>query len=180
MDPEHAAVRPEREVDPHVFRAGVLAFVAFVGVFKDVYALADPGRRGELAWGYLMVRYTSLERVWFGYRLTGDAAWYAALPHVAVYRAVIVGLVGLRSWGWLLAFLYVAYVRSPSGPSCSSTRSAFSPAIPIRPRGRTKNGSSSTSALPSSSPPRRCSGGIVTSSSADRRNPIDGARQPRS
>jgi 8-oxo-dGTP pyrophosphatase MutT (NUDIX family) len=56
MEPELAAVRPrELDVDPHVFRggflAGVLAFVAFVGVFKDVYALVDPGRRGELAWG---------------------------------------------------------------------------------------------------------------------------------
>lgn len=97
MEPELAAVRlREREVDPHVFRggflAGVLAFVAFLGVFKDVYALVDPGRRGELTWGFLMVRYTSLERVWFGYRLTGDAAWYAALPHVAIYGAAILGL----------------------------------------------------------------------------------------
>jgi hypothetical protein len=106
MEPELAAVRPrELDVDPHVFRggflAGVLAFVAFVGVFKDVYALVDPGRRGELAWGFLMVRYTSLERVWFGYRLTGDAAWYAALPHVAIYGAAILGLLGLRRWGWV-------------------------------------------------------------------------------
>jgi hypothetical protein len=102
MDPELAAVRPQRDVDAHVFRAGVLAgvlaFVAFVGVFKDVYALVEPGRRRELAWGFLMVRYTSLERVWFGYKLTGDAAWYATLPHVAIYGAAIIGLVGLRRW----------------------------------------------------------------------------------
>jgi hypothetical protein len=115
MDSDLAAVSsPELEVDPHVFRggflAGVLAFVAFVGVFKDVYALVDPGRRGELAWGFLMVRYTSLERVWFGYRLTGDAAWYATLPHVAIYGAAILGLLGLRRWGWWLVFLYLAYV----------------------------------------------------------------------
>ena len=106
MDPEPAAVRPQREVDAHVFRAGVLAFVAFVGVFKDVYELVDPGRRGELAWGFLMVRYTRLERVWCGYKLTGDAA----LRHVAIYAGAIVGLVGLRRCGWCLAFLYVAYV----------------------------------------------------------------------
>jgi hypothetical protein len=111
MDPEHAAVRPQREVDPHVFRAGVLAGVlAFVGVFKDVYALAVPGRRGELAWGYLMVRNTSLERVWFGYKLTGDAAWCAALPHVAIHGAAIIGLVGLQRWDGGLALAYVAYV----------------------------------------------------------------------
>src|SRR5262249_2088949 len=115
MDPEVAVVRPRPEVDPHVFRggflAGVLAFVAFVGVFKDVYALVDPGRRGELAWGLLMVRYTSLERVWFGYRLTGDAAWDAAFPHPAIYGAAIIGLAGFRRWGWrlpVLSFLFVS------------------------------------------------------------------------
>jgi hypothetical protein len=115
MDPEVVVARPRgSEVDPHVFRAGVLAgvlaFIAFVGVFKDVYALIDPGRRGSLAWGFLMVRYTSLERVWFGYRLHGDAAWYATLPHVAIYAAAIIGLAGMRRWGWWLVFLYVIYV----------------------------------------------------------------------
>jgi hypothetical protein len=133
MDPELAAVRPQRDVDAHVFRAGVLAgvlaFVAFVGVFKDVYALVDPGRRGELAWGFLMVRYTSLERVWFGYKLTGDAAWYATLPHVAIYGAAIIGLVGSAALG-MVARLPIPGLRP-------AFRVGFHVLLPARPSHRT-------------------------------------------
>jgi len=34
-----------------------------------------------------MLRYSSLQRVWFGYKFTGDAAWYAVFPHLALYAA---------------------------------------------------------------------------------------------
>lgn len=90
--------------------AGLLSFIAFLGVVKDVNALLDPSGRGEVAWGFVMVRYTSLQRVWFGYKLTGAAAWYATFPHCLLYLATMIGLIGRRSWGWLLAFVYLLYI----------------------------------------------------------------------
>ncbi len=90
--------------------AGLLSFIAFLGVVKDVNALLDPSGRGEVAWGFVMVRYTSLQRVWFGYKLTGAAAWYSAFPHCLLYLATMIGLIGRRSWGWLLAFAYLLYI----------------------------------------------------------------------
>jgi hypothetical protein len=97
-----------------VYRAGVIAgllsFIAFLGVVKDLNALLDPGGRGEVAWGFIMVRYTSLQRVWFGYKVTGEAAWHAAIPHLLLYAAVMVGLIGMKRWGWRLAFAYLIYI----------------------------------------------------------------------
>ena len=49
-----------------------------------------------------MVRYSSVYRVWFGYALTGSAAWYATIPHVVMYAAGIYGLITRRRWGWVL------------------------------------------------------------------------------
>ncbi len=103
-----------QKVDPHVYRAGViagvLAFLAFLGVVKDVNALLNPYGHGEVAWGFLMLRYSSLQRVWFGYRFVGDAAWYATIPHLILYAAAMVGLIGLKRWGWSLLFAYLLYI----------------------------------------------------------------------
>lgn len=90
--------------------AGILSFLAFLGVVKDLNAILDPGGHGEVAWGFLMVRYTSLSRVWFGYRLTGAAAWWATLPHLVLYATGMIGLIGLRRWGWYLLFAYLLYI----------------------------------------------------------------------
>src|SRR3954471_16043314 len=53
-------------VDLRAYRAGVIAgvlsFIAFLGVVKGLNALLDPGGRGEVAWGFLMIRYSSLQR----------------------------------------------------------------------------------------------------------------------
>jgi hypothetical protein len=101
-------------VDMRAYRAGVIAgvlsFIAFLGVVKDLNALLDPTRRGEVAWGFLMVRYSSMQRVWFGYRLTGQEAWLATIPHLVLYSAGIYGLVGLKRWGWYLLFAYLLYI----------------------------------------------------------------------
>jgi len=100
--------------DPRSYRAGIvagtLAFIAFLGFVKDVYALLDVNGRGEMAWGFVMLRYSSLQRVWFGYKLTGDGAWYATFPHLALYAAAIYGLLLRRGWGWWLVFAYLLYV----------------------------------------------------------------------
>jgi len=100
--------------DPRSYRAGLLAgalaFVAFIGFVKDVYALLDVNGRGEMAWGFVMLRYSSLQRVWLGYKLTGDAAWYATFPHLVLYAAAMYGMVLRRGWGWLLVFIYLLYV----------------------------------------------------------------------
>jgi hypothetical protein len=88
----------------------VLTFLAFVGVVKDIAVLLSPGERGELTWGFLSVRYTSLMRVWFGYRFVGETAWLAAIPHLLLYGASMIGLVGARRWGWYVAFAYVLYI----------------------------------------------------------------------
>ena len=101
-------------IDLHVYRAGVVAgvltFLAFVGVVKDIAVLLSPGERGELTWGFLSVRYTSLSRVWFGYRFVGETAWLAAAPHLLLYGVSMVGLAGARRWGWYVAFAYVLYI----------------------------------------------------------------------
>jgi hypothetical protein len=106
-------------VDLRSFRAGVVAgglvLIAVLGAVKDLYALLKPNGRGQLILGFLMLRYTSAERVWFGYRFTGDAAWFAAIPHVVIYAAAAVGLVGLRRWGWWLLFTYVVYIPVSEG-----------------------------------------------------------------
>src|SRR3954447_25125171 len=101
-------------VDLRAYRAGVIAgvlsFIAFLGVVKDLNALLDPGGRGEVAWGFLMIRYSSLQRIWFGYRFTGHAAWLATIPHFVLYAAAVYGLIGLKRWGWYLLFGYVLYI----------------------------------------------------------------------
>ena len=53
---------------------GALTLVLLLGVLKDGWALVKPSGRGQLIFGFLMVRYTSLERVWLGYRFCGSAA----------------------------------------------------------------------------------------------------------
>jgi hypothetical protein len=90
--------------------AGIVAFVSLLGAFKDLYALADPAHEGEFAWGYVMLRYTCRSRVWFGYRFTGDAAWWATWPHVAIYGAIAVGLLRRARWACLAVVGYLAYV----------------------------------------------------------------------
>ena len=90
--------------------AGMLSFLAFLGVVKDLNAILDPSGRGEVAWGFVMVRYTSIQRVWFGYKLTGEGAWYASFPHLFLYAATMIGLIGKTRWGWRLAFLYLLYI----------------------------------------------------------------------
>lgn len=106
--------RPAPAVDMRVYRAGVLAgvlsFIAFLGVVKDLNVILHPGERGQVAWGFLMLRYTSLQRVWFGYRFTGHAAWLATFPHLVLYAAVMYGLIGLHRWAWYLLFAYLLYV----------------------------------------------------------------------
>jgi hypothetical protein len=101
-------------VDIRVYRAGVIAgvlsFIAFLGVIKDLNAILDPGGRGEVAWGFLMLRYTSMQRVWFGYRFTDHAAWLATFPHLVLYAASVYGLIGLKRWGWYLLFGYLLYI----------------------------------------------------------------------
>lgn len=72
--------------------AGLLSFIAFLGVVKDLNAILDSAGRGEVAWGSLMVRSTSLQREWFGYKLTGISAWYASFLHVSLYAATMIGL----------------------------------------------------------------------------------------
>jgi hypothetical protein len=89
---------------------GAIAFVALLGAIKDLYALLDPAGRGEMAWGFLMLRYSSLQRVWLGYKFTGDAAWFAVFPHLALYAAAVYGLVSRRRWCWYLLFAYLLYV----------------------------------------------------------------------
>ena len=107
---------PEKLSDPisRGYRAGVFAgiltFIAFLGCVKDIYALLDPAGRGQMAWGFLMLRYSSLQRVWFGYKFTGDAAWYAVFPHLALYAAAVYGLVARRRWCTWLLFAYLIYV----------------------------------------------------------------------
>lgn len=116
-------------VDLRLYRAGlivgVLSSIAFLGVLKDLAAVLNPAGRGEVVWGFLMLRYTSLQRVWFGYRLTGQAAWLATFPHLIVYAVSIYGLVGLKRWGWYVAFVYLLYIPLSDGRTCCSTRSAI-------------------------------------------------------
>ena len=57
-----------------------------------------------------MIRYTSLERVWFGYRFFGSAAYVATMLHMLVYAAGAYGLITLRRWGWYLVIGYVLYI----------------------------------------------------------------------
>src|SRR5215475_5198594 len=87
-------VSPQPVGDLRVFRAGliagVLAFISFLGAVKDIGAVLSPGERGDLTWGFLSVRYTSLSRVWFGYRFVGEEAWKAAFPHLVVYAAAVI------------------------------------------------------------------------------------------
>ena len=105
---------PQPIGDIRVFRAGViagvLAFIAFLGAVKDIGAVLSPGERGDLTWGFLSVRYTSLSRVWFGYRFVGEEAWKAAFPHLLLYAAAMIGLSGMRRWGWYVAFAYLLYI----------------------------------------------------------------------
>ena len=100
--------------DARIYNAGLVfgavTLVMLLGVIKDVWALLKPSGQGQLVFGFLMIRYSSLDRVWFGYSLTGTAAWYATIPHVVLYTAGIYGLVTRRRWGWVLISVYLLYV----------------------------------------------------------------------
>jgi len=102
------------EVETRAYRAGLvagaLALVALLGAVKDLYALLKPSGRGQLILGFLMLRYSRLERVWFGYRFTGQAALLATIPHLLLYAAGAYGLITRRRWGWYLLFAYVLYI----------------------------------------------------------------------
>src|SRR5262245_30294656 len=102
------------ELETRAYRAGLVAgamtLVAALGAVKDLYALLKPSGRGQLVFGFLMLRYTRLERVWFGYRFTGTEAFWATIPHVLLYAAVAYGLITCRRWGWILTFAYVLYI----------------------------------------------------------------------
>jgi uncharacterized membrane protein YkgB len=102
------------ESDERIYRAGLVigavALVMALGVIKDVWALVKPSGEGVLVFGFLMVRYSSLYRVWFGYGFTDTAAWYATIPHVILYGAGAYGLVMRRHWGWVLLSVYLLYI----------------------------------------------------------------------
>ena len=102
------------EIETRAYRAGLVAgavaLVAALGAVKDLYALLKPSGRGQLILGFLMLRYTRLERVWFGYRFTGQAALLATIPHLLIYAAAVYGLMTRRRWGWYLVFAYVLYI----------------------------------------------------------------------
>jgi hypothetical protein len=89
---------------------GAVALVMLLGVIKDVWALLKPSGEGLLVFGFLMIRYSSAYRVWFGYAFTGTAAWYATIPHVVLYAAGIYGLIARRRWGWMLISAYLLYI----------------------------------------------------------------------
>jgi hypothetical protein len=90
--------------------AGALTLICLLGLVKDLYAVLKTSGRGQLILGFLMIRYSSVERVWFGYRFTGTAAWLATFPHLVLYATAIYGLLRLRRWAWYLLFAYVLYI----------------------------------------------------------------------
>lgn len=100
VNSERAGIQlPSRPaVDIRVYRAGFIAgavaLTALLGVIKDLGAIFAPGGSGQFVWGFLILRYSSLERVWFGYLFTGYAAWLATFPHLVLYAASIYGLMG--------------------------------------------------------------------------------------
>lgn len=107
-------LRETLRAEEHGYRAGLVAgaitLIALLGVVKDLYALLKPSGRGQLIFGFLILRYTRLERVWFGYRFTGKDALLATIPHLLIYAAVAYGLITRRRWGWMLTFAYVLYI----------------------------------------------------------------------
>ncbi len=100
--------------DVRAYRAGLVfgavALVMLLGVIKDAWALLKPSGEGVLVFGFLMIRYSSAYRVWLGYAFTGTAAWYATIPHVALYAAGAYGLIARRRWGLTLIALYLPYI----------------------------------------------------------------------
>jgi hypothetical protein len=89
---------------------GAVSLVMTLGVIKDVWALLKPSGEGILVFGFLMLRYSTVYRVWLGYPLTGTAAWYATIPHVILYGAGLFGLVTRRRWAWALVSAYLLYI----------------------------------------------------------------------
>lgn len=100
--------------DTRAYRAGLIfgavTLIMALGVIKDVWALLKPSGQGQLLFGWLMIRYSSLQRVWFGYNFSGVSAWYATIPHVILYAVGIYGLVTRRRWGWVLVSVYLLYI----------------------------------------------------------------------
>ena len=89
---------------------GAVTLIMVLGVIKDLWALLKPSGEGILVFGFLMIRYSSLSRVWLGYSLTGPAAWYATIPHVALYAIGAYGLITRRRWGRALVSAYLLYI----------------------------------------------------------------------
>jgi hypothetical protein len=89
---------------------GAVTLIMVLGVIKDVWALVKPSGEGILVFGFLMIRYSSLYRVWLGYSLTGPAAWYATIPHVVLYATGAYGLITRRHWGRTLVSVYLLYI----------------------------------------------------------------------
>ena len=118
-EPAHSSARDgvapsSSAFDVRAYRAGLIfgaiTLIAILGVIKDLRALLNPGGRGQLVFGFLGLRFSSVERVWFGYRFTDTAAWYAAIPHVVLYAAGAYGLISRRRWGWALVLVYLLYI----------------------------------------------------------------------
>ena len=105
---------PPPPMDLRAYRAGLIfgaiTLVMLLGVIKDVWALYKPSGHGQLLFGFLTLRYSSAERVWFGWRFSGAEAWFATVPHVVLYTAGAYGLITLRRWGWYLLFIYLLYI----------------------------------------------------------------------
>ena len=99
--------------DYHAYRAGIifgaLTLVLLLGVIKICGPLSSPAAVVHSLFGFLMIRYSSVERVLFGYRFFGLEALLATFFHLVLYAVGTYGLNGLRRWAWLV-FLYVLYV----------------------------------------------------------------------
>ena len=105
---------PPPPIDLRAYRAGLIfgaiTLVMLLGVIKDLWALYKPSGKGQLLFGFLILRYSSVERVWLGWRFYGADAWFATIPHVVLYTAGAYGLITLRRWGWYLLFVYLFYI----------------------------------------------------------------------
>jgi hypothetical protein len=105
--------------DFQAYRAGIifgaLTLVLLLGAIKDFWSIIKPSGRGVLLFGFLMIRYSSVERVLFGYRFFGPEALLATFLHLVLYALGAYGLIGLRRWAWYLVFAYVLYIPLSEG-----------------------------------------------------------------
>lgn len=94
---------------------GAITLIMILGVIKDVWALIKPSGTGQLLFGFLILRYSSVDRVWLGLKFSGAEAWFATIPHVVLYAAGAYGLITLRRWAWYLLFVYLLYIPLSEG-----------------------------------------------------------------